>query len=33
MVHWIWIPVCLFTGALLSVFALALCRAGKDERK
>lgn len=33
MVHWIFIPVSLFAGALLAVFALALCRAGEDERK
>lgn len=33
MVHWIFIPACLFTGALLTVFTLALCRASEDERK
>lgn len=30
MVHWVAIPVSLFAGALLAVFALALCRAGMD---
>lgn len=33
MVHWVFIPASLFTGALLAVFALALCRAGDDKRK
>lgn len=30
MVHWIWIPACLCIGAFLTFFALALCRAGRD---
>lgn len=30
MVHWIWIPVSVFAGAFLALFALSLCKAGRD---
>ena len=30
MVHWIWIPACLFAGAFMTLLALSLCKAGRD---
>lgn len=31
VIHWIWIPVSVFAGAFLALFAIALCRAGRDD--
>lgn len=33
MVHWVAIPVSLFIGELIAIFAMALCRAGDNKRK
>ena len=31
VIHWIWIPVSVFAGAFMTLLALGLCRAGRDD--